>query len=299
MKIAIILTTVCLLVIIFFLLQRLHLIKRNLKSFTKEVKSLNDDSYKQPIKVESYDKEIVSLANALNEHIENERKLMLKYLSDKRELSNIVSGISHDFRTPLTASLGYLQMIQKSGELSSEAGEYLSIAIEKNIYLKELSDDFFEISKYDSNCNDETELEEVNISNLITEQLLYQYEWIEKQRIKTEIDIQDAIVIHSDTHLLTRIIQNLFTNANKYTNTYLGVKLYTKNSRTILEIYNDATDTNAIDTDKMFDAFYRSASRSKSGSGLGLYICKRLAQQLGAQISANKNGNEIKLTLVI
>ena len=52
----------------------------------------------------------------------------------------VISGISHDFRTPLTASLGYLQMIEKTGELSPQNAKYLAVAIQKNQYLKELSD---------------------------------------------------------------------------------------------------------------------------------------------------------------
>lgn len=299
MEAALMLLIVCLLVVILYLLVRGFLFRKNLRSFTREVKSLKDGCYMQPIKVDCYDKDIVSLANALNEHIEDERELMLKYLNDKKELSNIISGVSHDFRTPLTASLGYLQMLSKSKTLSDDEREYLSIAIDKNNYVKALSDDFFEISKHGDSTNIDFEPERINISNLLSECLLEQYTWIEQSSLRTEIDIKDAIFINSDSHALRRIIQNLFTNAQKYSLSYLGVKLYEGDGKAVLQVYNDSEETASIDTEKIFEAFYRSESRSKPGSGLGLYICRRLAKRIGASIYAEKNNNEIKFTVII
>ena len=75
-----------------------------------------------------FDKDIVKLAVKVNEHTDIQRKLGNDYEQSKKQLSTVISGISHDFRTPLTASLGYLQMIEKSGALSEKNAEYLAVA---------------------------------------------------------------------------------------------------------------------------------------------------------------------------
>ncbi len=293
---ALIAVIVCLIALIIWLLYRLFSFKSAVKEYTKEIEKLNDDSYKQPFKVDFYDKDIVGLANVLNAHIERERELHNKNEQNKKELSNIISGISHDFRTPLTASLGYLQMIEKSNSLSDEQAEYLSVAISKNNYLKELSDDFFEISKLDK-TQQELEIESVNLSNMFSELTLQQHQWISEQDIDISIDIPDGIIVNSNAHALQRIIENLYSNTKKYAVSYLGAKLSQDNGTVTLCVYNDTEEIDSIDESLIFEPFHRSNSRTKSGSGLGLYICKILIGKLGGKIYAEKHGNELKIII--
>ena len=107
------------------------------------------------------------MANAINDLIEEMHTLNGKYLEDRDSLNKIISGISHDFRTPLTASLGYLQMLEKEPGLSEDAREYIKIVKEKNSLLKEFSDDFFEVTKL-QNSDFEIVVEKVNISRLLS-----------------------------------------------------------------------------------------------------------------------------------
>ncbi len=293
---ALIAVIVCLIALIIWLLYRLFSFKSAVKEYTKEIEKLNDDSYKQPFKVDFYDKDIVGLANVLNAHIERERELHNKNEQNKKELSNIISGISHDFRTPLTASLGYLQMIEKSNSLSDEQAEYLSVAISKNNYLKELSDDFFEISKLDK-TQQELEIESVNLSNMFSELTLQQHQWISEQDIDISIDIPDGIIVNSNAHALQRIIENLYSNTKKYAVSYLGAKLSQDNGTVTLCVYYDTEEIDSIDESLIFEPFHRSNSRTKSGSGLGLYICKILIGKLGGKIYAEKHGNEQKIII--
>lgn len=120
--------------------------------------------------------------------------------------------------------LGYLQLIQKSNDLSELNNEYLAIVIQKNEYLKQLSDDFFEISKI-QNGNEELTTESVNFSNLVSETILEQYTWIDEREITPSFDISDSVIINSDLHSLKRILDNLFSNAEKYTKSVFGLTL--------------------------------------------------------------------------
>lgn len=296
MEIALAILCLCLLVAFIVVLTRHIGYKKQIKNISQEVHKLTHDEYSQPIKTNYFTKDMTELVNSLNEHIKHEKELSISYHNDKKELSNIISGISHDFRTPLTASLGYLQLLKKNGQFTKEQSEFLDIITDKNIYLKELADDFFEISKKN---DDELTLEKTDLSKLLTELTLQQYSWIESAEIKADIDIENGVCVISDTHSLKRIIDNLFSNCRKYVKSCISVSLKKKDEKAVITISNDLDYDNQIDTEKIFLPFYRGASRSKEGSGLGLYICKALCDKLSAEISASINNNIITITLSI
>ena len=291
-------TCVCLLVILCVLLWKYISLKKNIRHFSQELEKLKDSDYRQPVKVTDFDRDLVELAVKVNEHTDIQRQLGVEYEERKKQLGTVISGISHDFRTPLTASLGYLQMIEKSGELSDKNAEYLAIAMQKNRYLKELSDEFFELTKVE-NGKEELNLEEVNLSNLLTETVLEQHSWIAERNIKTDFDIDDGILIHTDLHCLTRILNNLMSNAQKYTADSFGVKLKQDNDRVVLCVSNTIADSAALHIDRVFEPFYRMDARTAGGSGLGLYVVKLLCDRLGWTVGAELNDDVFSVSIAI
>lgn len=285
MEILLGLICVCLLVILSIILWKYISIKCNIRRFSQELEKLKDSDYQQPVKVSDFDKDLVELAVKVNEHTDMQHQLGVEYEQSKKQLGTVISGISHDFRTPLTASLGYLQMIEKSGALSEKNAEYLAIAMQKNRYLKELSDEFFELTKIE-NSNEELQPEEVNLSNLLTETLLEQHSWITERNIRTEFNIDDGIIIQTDMHCLTRILNNLMSNAQKYTADSFGAALKQDGKRVMLRVSNTLADSASLDIDKAFEPFYRMDARTAGGSGLGLYVVKMLCDRLGWTVQA-------------
>ena len=228
---------------------------------------------------------------------------------EREHLQNVIAGISHDFRTPLTSALGYIQMLDKSASsvLNDDEKKYLKIAGEKTLYMKKLSDDFFEVSAISAR-NKEIPLEQVNICRLLSEQLLAQYEWISDSGIKlrTEVEERNVFVIGNE-HILERMIDNIFSNARKYAVSELIVSLDEAADGVKIVVENDIDKDMKIDADRVFEPFYRSSSgtgylwyedstensvgnkmdgRNYSGSGLGLYIVKQLAECIGADVKA-------------
>lgn len=289
---------VCLLVILCVLLWKYISLKKNLRRFSQELEKLKDSDYRQPVKVTDFDKDLVELAVKVNEHTDIQRQLGVEYEERKKQLGTIISGISHDFRTPLTASLGYLQMVEKTGQLSDKNAEYLGIAIQKNQYFKELSDEFFELTKIE-NGGEELSIEEINLSNLLTEAVLEQHSWIAERNISTDFEIADGIVIQADVHCLTRILNNLMSNAQKYTADSFGVALKQDGDRVILCVSNTLADSTSLDIDKVFDSFYRMDARTAGGSGLGLYVVKLLCDRRGWTVGADLNDDVFSVTISI
>ncbi len=290
---------VCLLVISAVLTWKYISLKKNIRRFSQELEKLKDSDYRQPVKVTDFDKDLVELAVKVNEHTDIQRQLGVEYEERKKQLGTVILGISHDFRTPLTAALGYLQMIEKSGELSDKKAEYLGIAMQKNRYLKELSDEFFELTKIE-NSSEKLNFEMINLSNLLTETLLEQHSWIAENNIKTDFDIADGIVIQTDLHCLTRILHNLMSNAQKYTADSFGVTLLRDNEHITFHIYNSLTNIgSSINITRIFEPFYRTEARTTDGSGLGLYVVKLLCDRLDWIVSAEIQDTVFSVKILI
>ncbi len=288
---------VCLLVLSALLAVKYISLKKQIKSFGRQVEQRKNIDYSSPIKVDFFDRDIVDLAVKLNEHTDIQRSLDVEYKRSKEQLNNVISGISHDFRTPLTASLGYLQMIEKSGGVTGKNAEYLEIALQKNTYLKELSDEFFELSKIE-NGHEEMTVESVNLSNILTDLLMEQYNWMQERNISPDFNIADGIVINSNRRYIMRIVENLLSNAEKYTFTHLGISLSEENGRITLSAFNDTENGTEIDINRVFEPFYKPSSRNKSGSGLGLYVVKCLAEKLFADVFAEfDNSGDFRITV--
>lgn len=288
---------ICLFVLFFIFFVKYITLKKQIKSFGRQVEQRKNINYSSPIKVDNFDRDIVALAVKLNEHTDIQRSLDVEYKRSKEQLNNVISGISHDFRTPLTASLGYLQMIEKSGELTGKNAEYLEIALQKNTYLKELSDEFFELSKI-KNGHEEMTMESVNLSNLISDLVMEQYNWMQERNISPDFHIADGIVINSNRRYIMRIVENLFSNAEKYAFSRFGISLSECEGKITLTTVNDTENGTEIDINRVFEPFYKPSARNKSGSGLGLYVVKCLCDKLSAAASAelDKEG-EFRITV--
>lgn len=287
MEIILIILCICLLILFVFTLSKLIITKQQIRDFTEQTKALINDDYTKPVTLENFDDDIVELANALNNHINFQKQIYEKYLESDRKLKEIISGISHDFRTPLTAANGYLQMIEKSKQLSGVEHEYLEIAIQKTNYLKTLSDDFFELTVIESN-KDTPKLEAVNITQLMTECILGQYYNIEAEGLNVDFDIpKKPIMIVGNCHILNRIFENLLSNAIKYAKSTLSAKITEENGFARIFVSNDIKDKNSIDISSIFNPFYRGDTRTKEGSGIGLYVVKNLSNKLGIDVKAD------------
>lgn len=99
----------------------------------------------------------------------------------------------------------------------------------------------------------------VNLQKLLREVILEQYDWISKGSYQTDFQIPEKdIFVQGNEQYIKRILNNLFSNMQKYT---------------VSEI-------------RVFEPFYRGAARSKPGSGLGLYVVKCLTEKMNMKATA-------------
>ena len=293
---------------------RLHQYKRQIKIFSEKTGARVEFDMNAPVSVDYFSKEITDLANALNAYTDKAKKYNLDLVKEQQRLKNVMAGISHDFRTPLTAARGYLQLLDKKGAIGTDERKYYNIIIEKMDYLAMLSDAFFSVSKIEAGGED-IELHRVNITNLLTETLLGQYPWIEENGIRLTADIPEQdIYVMSNEDCLMRIFNNIFSNARKYAETSLSISLkqadpedknntsdknnkYNKNNY-ILTFENDMELRDEVYSGRVLEAFYRGSSRTSEGSGLGLYIVNQLATRMNHKVEVEINENIFKIILI-
>lgn len=273
-------------VIVVVLVFRIYQYKRQIRSFAGAVLKRKNTDWNKPVTVDYFDKDIIGLAEALNVYTDMHKEMEKKYENDRRQLKSVIAGISHDFRTPLTAAKGYMQMLEKSADLNGKEKEYLDIALERVAYLKLLSDDFFEISSLEAK-EDKVETSLLNVGNFLSECILQQYGWIEEQGIRTDFQLPESdVFVETNEHYLKRIIENLFSNVRKYVKSYMGIHVFCEGTSLIITVENDLEGMEAPDTNKIFEPFYRDSARSNEGSGLGLYVVECLAKRLGIETDA-------------
>lgn len=282
----ILIIVICILcVIILRLCLRLYQYRKQVRQFAKRTRQRSEKDRSQPVTVDIFQRDFVELANALNAYTDQQRELEMELARDRERLNYVIAGISHDFRTPLTAAIGYMQMVDKSGDLQEKSQEYLDVALERTRFLKELSDAFFELSTLEAN-QEEVQLTTVNLQKLLQEVMLEQFEWISKGGYHTDFQIPEQdIFILGDEQYMKRILDNLFSNMQKYAVSDIRISLFHQDGRVVLEVENDIKE-NEIDCARVFEPFYRGESRSKSGSGLGLYVVKCLSEKMNMQVMA-------------
>lgn len=158
--------------------------------------------------------------------------------------------------------------------------EYIEIIKAKTDYLTDLVQEFYDLSVVENEQFD-VECEKVDINRIVTDCLIEKYyEFGEIQPIiQTE---KSPVWIYGNNLICKRIIENLITNAIRYSDNYIEVSI---NQEGVFMIKNSTQSLDEMDINLLFSKFYTvDKSRTKGGSGLGLYIVKELLKKIDGKI---------------
>ena len=208
------------------------------------------------------------LSNAVEEKIKSER---LK--------TELITNVSHDIKTPLTSIINYVDLLNKENLRNEKANSYLAILTEKSWRLKTLIEDLVEASKASSGALT-LNLERLNIIELIKQALGEFNDRFTDNNLETVFQVtEENIYILGDGRSTYRIIDNLFSNVNKYAlkNTRVYIDIECNEKFAIIEVKNISANKLGIRGDELMERFVRGdLSRNSEGSGLGLSIAKSL-----------------------
>lgn len=277
---------------------RLFQIKRQLHNITAQLDDRTSGKTEKKITVSLIDSDLNVLAAAMNRSLNMQKKLRIEVRCNDLQLKDSIANLSHDLRTPLTSILGYLQLSRNVSCSAEKRDDYLQIVDDKAHVLKAMINGLYELSVLDVK---ETPLkkEKFDLTLLTTDVLAGQYEIFKKYGIDLKVNLPDYPVwIVGDRVACTRIIQNLFNNTIRYAKEKAEIFLKKDNSYAFLSICNPAPNLTQDDTEHLFERFYTAdKSRNSGGSGLGLYIVKKLLTQMDGNINASLKNQTLCLTV--
>lgn len=287
---------VILVIIILFLVCYLFFMKRELKRIKKELDLVLSRKTNGLVHTEFVSKEIHDLVECINTHLTEIKSKESKLERKNANFVKMIRNISHDLRTPLTSSLGYVSLMLDSDMPDQEKSKNLKIVEDRLKRLSELIDSFFEFSKILSN-DQIIELNEINLVAILEKSISNHYEDFSNQhRIINFKTNKQKIIIKSNEVMLERIFDNLIRNAYKHSISNLDIEVRMTN-RVEITFTNDLIYKD-LDTEKIFDEFYTvDISRTKGNTGLGLAIVKEFVTELGGTIQAKKTKDKLKIKI--
>lgn len=281
---------VCALVILCFaLLAKILCMRFSLREITSGLhRALESNTL---IDISSRDREVCSLANALNRELRVLHAQRSRYLSGDRELKVAAANLSHDLRTPLTAISGYLELLARE-EHTERARRYLSVIEERTEAMKRLTEELFRFTVLLS--APVPEKEDVNLCAALEESLAAHYAQLNRRGIVPQIHLPSVPVTRRlSRESLSRIFDNLLSNAVRCSDGDLSVSL---SEDGVIRFANRASALDNVQAARLFDRFYTVRS-ARGSTGLGLSIARHLTEQLGGQISAAYEQGTLMITL--
>ena len=129
---------------------KIYLLRRSAREILSQLDMILSEDTNAVIGITSSDKEMRRLADGLDRKLRQIRREQLRYLNGDRELKEAVTNISHDLRTPLTAIMGYLEMMKRIDK-PDQLDYYLKIIEGRAVAMKQLTEELFRYSVILSN----------------------------------------------------------------------------------------------------------------------------------------------------
>ncbi len=275
-----------LVLIVILLMIRLIVIRNNLKNAAEELAKTREEGYNRQLKITLNDKALESLATEINNNLDYQKNLKLEEEQSRKQLEQSISDIAHDLRTPLTVIKGNLQLLHGE-ELSPKGRESLEISSKKAETLKNMVDEFFELSVLESDT-DRVALQKIDIVKWLAEFIIENEVFIREKGLEPDIRFPEkSVYIKANPEMLNRVFSNLMTNIFKYAHKCFIVEVIEDNGKCTIKIGNNVKGDDTIDTERIFDRTYRAdKARSIGSAGLGLYIAKLLVEKQSGTIDA-------------
>ena len=232
---------------------------------------------------------------------------MEKNAAYEKARTEMVSGISHDLRTPLTSIKGYVKgMLDGIANTEEKRTEYLKIAYRKSCDMDVLLSKLFYFSKLETG-NMPFFFRECDVERFLRDYVEEKEPEFTERRIAAEVvsDLKAPVYGSLDTEQMIRVFDNLMENACKYANRPDDLRIsihIAENDGWIVVDFGDNGD--GMEQEKLgavFDEFYRgdeSRSSGCDGNGLGLYVCRYIIKEHGGKIRAyTKDGFHVEMCL--
>lgn len=214
-----------------------------------------------------------------------------RQLRIQQQQQNFMMAITHELKTPIAVTKLNLETLQKHHLDEARQMKILQMTLEETNRLNDLTNNILVSSQLEGGRY-KGDKEELNLSDLVASSVEgFARRFPDR---KWETDIEEEIELNGDSLLLTILVNNLLENAMKYSPRQLPVlcRLRNTGNRINLEILDQGTGIPDNEKEKIFDKFYRignESTRTTKGTGLGLYLCRKIARDHNADIYVTDN----------
>jgi signal transduction histidine kinase len=218
-------------------------------------------------------------------------------IKSQKTKSDLITNVSHDLKTPVTAIITYVGLLQNEQISNEEKHAYIEILNNKSQRLQRLIDDLFEFTRASSG-NVILNLVDVDLIELIKQVQVELSDKIADSRVQFRIQQpEDKAVVPLDSEKTYRIFENLYTNVIKYAppDSRAYIEVQNKDGRVTVIFKNVSSFELNFTSDEIMERFVRGdKSRHTEGSGLGLAIVKNLVELQGGSFRIELDGDLFK-----
>lgn len=238
-------------------------------------------------------------ARAIQQSMDDAVKRQVKA---ERMRAELVTNVSHDLKTPLTSIISYVDLLKREGPGSPNATEYIAILEQKSQRLKQLTEDLFEAAKASSGSI-QVDMGQVDVAALISQGMGEMGDSLENSQLEFVLQMPpEPLWVWADGRLLWRVMENLLTNALKYSmpgsRVYLSVQ--EQDDRAIIEMKNISRQMLNMPEQELMERFTRGdAARNSEGSGLGLAIANSLTDLQRGKFVLSIDGDLFKAQVIL
>lgn len=226
-----------------------------------------------------------------------ERDIEIKRERETERLA-FFSAVSHELKTPITVLKGQLTGMLDNVDIYRDRDKYLARSLEVTGRMEGLVMELLTIARLETVAAGE----ESDISLLINKYLDFYEDICREKAITLNIAIADSITVNANARLLSKVIDNILSNAVFYSPKGACVSVLLEKSANIvsLTVENSGVSIPEDAFPHLFSPFFRvekSRSRETGGSGLGLYLVKLILDRQGASYSIENTADGVRFTV--
>lgn len=226
-----------------------------------------------------------------------------KDLALESQQKNFILSITHELKSPLASIKLYVQTLLGKDVPPEKMNSFLRHSLQDVERLERLVENVLEAARLDR--DDYTySMSPVGLSDVVGRCLQRISYYAEDDRIELVTDVEKGVSIRGDEHALVSVFDNLIENAVKYSNPpkKISVRLKSEPSGPVFEIRDNGIGIPPADLPHVYDRFYRSGhemTRTAKGTGIGLWIVKKVVERHGGRISVRSDGVDQGTSVIV
>ena len=229
------------------------------------------------------------------------KKAVDEEVKSQKMKTDLISNVSHDLKTPLTAIITYADLLKGENLSEEKRKQYVDTLDRKAQRLQVLIEDLFEMSKATSG-NITLNIENIDVVALMKQTLLELEDKLEEAKLSVRKNMPEGkVILPLDSQRTFRVFENLVINMTKYAmpNSRVFIDIFENENDVQIVMKNMAAEEITFNVDTIAERFVRGdESRNTEGSGLGLAIAKSFVELQNGKFNISVDGDLFKVTII-